>query len=95
MRRLRTKAKRAEQQRVIAEQEEIFCILDALRESEEINMFGAAPYLRGIVGEENMTRREAREWLKRWMTQPPQTAQDTASQPRRKLRVQQTANATE
>lgn len=45
---------------------EHFDYLEALRSSGEINMMGAAPYLEEEFG---VSRREARDILKRWMQQ--------------------------
>ena len=46
------------------DQEEVFVYLDSLRESGEINMFGAAPYIQEMFG---YSRAEAREMLFKWM----------------------------
>jgi len=45
-------------------QEEVFDFLNDLRESGETNMYGARPYL---VEEFDMDRREAGDWLQKWM----------------------------
>jgi len=41
-----------------------FLFLDSLRESGQINMFGAAPYLAEAFG---LSKSEAREVLRQWM----------------------------
>jgi hypothetical protein len=41
-----------------------FLFLDSLRESGQINMFGAAPYLAEAFG---FSKSEAREVLRQWM----------------------------
>lgn len=46
------------------EKEVVFKYLDDLRESGETNMFGAAAYLQRDF---DMTPKEAREWLVKWM----------------------------
>lgn len=45
--------------------EEVFDFLDDLRESGATNMFGAAPYIMDFFPE--LSKREAREYLKEWM----------------------------
>jgi hypothetical protein len=49
----------------------IFSVLDAIRETGRVNMFGAAPHLRNIMGEDEMTRRESNDWVKKYMEQKP------------------------
>lgn len=44
---------------------EVYAFLDELRESGITNMFGAAPY---IADEFGINEREARAWLKSWMS---------------------------
>jgi hypothetical protein len=44
--------------------EEYFAYLDELRESGQINMFGAVPYLQDVFG---MNRYDARKILLEWM----------------------------
>ena len=45
-------------------QEKINVYLDALRESGEVNMFVAAPYIAETFGIE---KKEAKQYLKNWM----------------------------
>ena len=45
-------------------EQEVFEYLDELRESGVTNMFGASPY---IVKEFDISRKEARELLMKWM----------------------------
>ena len=45
-------------------QEEVNLFLDDLRESGEINMFGAAPYVEREFG---VSRYDARDLVKNWM----------------------------
>ena len=47
------------------EEQEVFEYLDRLRESGVTNMFGASPY---VQEEFDITRKEARELLIKWMT---------------------------
>ena len=47
-----------------------FSLLDDIRKSGEINMYGAAPYLQEYVGKwfgVKLTRQQSRQLLKRWM----------------------------
>jgi hypothetical protein len=44
--------------------EEVYEYLNDLRESGETNMFGATPYL---MQEFDMSKSEAKKWLKEWM----------------------------
>jgi len=46
--------------------EEIFQFLDDLRNSGDVNMFGARPY---IMDEFDLTKSEAGAWLSEWMKQ--------------------------
>ena len=45
-------------------QEKINVFLNDLRESGEINMFGAAPYIAEVFG---VNKQEARQYLQNWM----------------------------
>jgi hypothetical protein len=45
---------------------EVFEFLEDLRESGEVNMFGAGPYLQEVFG---MSRHEARKVLLSWMNE--------------------------
>lgn len=45
--------------------QDIFDFLDNLRESGQINMFGAAPVLQDVF---DLSRRESRNVLQEWMT---------------------------
>lgn len=45
-------------------QDEVNSYLDAIRESGQINMFGAAPYVADMF---NVSRSEARKYLQVWM----------------------------
>lgn len=45
-------------------QEEVNLFLDELRDSGQINMFGAAPYVADMFG---VTKQEARRFLTTWM----------------------------
>jgi len=51
--------------------EEIHEYLSDLRDSGEVNMFGAAPYL---IRDFGMSRAEAREALLGWMKKPKETS---------------------
>jgi len=44
--------------------QDVFEYLDELRESGIVNMFGAGAY---VMAEFNMTKQEAREYVKDWM----------------------------
>lgn len=48
--------------------EEVFAFLDGLRESGDINMFGAGPYL---VAAFDVKRNEAHDLLREWMNTFP------------------------
>ena len=69
---------------------EIFTILDAIRETGKVNMFGAAPHLRNCWGEDEMTKREANDWVKKYMGQQPTDRDLVDNTQTRKLRVKQT-----
>ena len=45
-------------------QDKVNLFLDKLRESGELNMFGAAPYVSEAFG---VSKKEARDLLKNWM----------------------------
>ena len=48
------------------EQEKVFKYFNDLRESGEVNMFGAAPFLARDLGYDVS---ESREWLSKWMSE--------------------------
>ena len=47
--------------------QEALVFLDDLRESGNINMFGACPYLEDMFGPEFMNRRQSKDVLSYWM----------------------------
>lgn len=58
--------------------EEVFAFLDGLRESGDVNMWGAGPYL---VAAFDVKRDESHELLKEWMNTFPRRQESKECQP--------------
>ena len=69
------------------EKRAIFTVLDAIRETGKVNMFGAAPHLRNCMGEDEMTKRESMDWVKKYVAQQPCDRDLVDNTRTRKLRV--------
>lgn len=89
-RKLILRDRKADHELVLNEKRAIFTILDAIRETGKVNMFGAAPHLRNCWGEDEMTKRESEDWVKKYMAQTPTDRDLVDNTTTRRLRVKQT-----
>lgn len=86
-RKLIIRDRKADYELQLNEKRAIFTVLDAIRETGKVNMFGAAVHLRSCCGEDEMTRKESQEWVKKYMGQQPVDRDLKPNARPRKLRV--------